>query len=109
MPLENQKAKEGKPTQLEARVSGIPEPEVAWLKDDHPLRTGERIHTEKDGDLHSLKIGEVDIEDEGTYICQARNTAGTATSMADLSVECKKIEISHHIASVLSVKCKTND
>jgi len=39
--------------------------------------------------LHSLKISEVDIEDEGTYMCQARNTAGTATSMADLNVECK--------------------
>ena len=89
MPLGNQKAKEGQPTQLDARVSGIPEPEVAWMKDDHPVRTGERIYAEKDGDLHSLKISEVDIEDEGTYMCQARNTAGTATSMADLNVECK--------------------
>lgn len=89
MPLANQKAKEGQPTQLDARVSGVPEPEVAWMKDDHPVRTGERIHAEKEGDLHSLKISEVDIEDEGTYMCQARNTAGTATSMADLNVECK--------------------
>lgn len=88
-PLANLKAKEGQPTQLDARVSGIPEPEVAWMKDDHPVRTGERIHAEKEGDLHSLKISEVDIEDEGTYMCQAKNTAGTATSMADLNVECK--------------------
>ena len=107
MPLENLKATEGQPTQLDARVSGIPEPEVAWLKNDHPIPTGERIHAEKDGDLHSLKISDVDIEDEGTYICQARNPAGTATSMADLNVECKKIKFSNHIATV-PVKCKTN-
>ena len=59
------------------------------MKDDHPVGTGERVHAEKDGDLHSLKISEVDIEDEGTYMCQAKNTAGTATSMADLNVECR--------------------
>ena len=105
VPLENLKAKEGQPTQLDARVSGIPEPEVAWLKNDRPIGTGERIHAEKDGDLHSLKISDVDIEDEGTYICQARNTAGTATSMADLNVECKKTKMSNHIATV-PVKCK---
>ena len=105
MPLENLKAGEGQPTQLEARVSGIPEPQVVWLKDDHPIKPGERIHAEKDGDLHSLKISEVDIEDEGVYICQAKNTAGTATSMADLNVECKKIKLPSHVATV-PVKCK---
>lgn len=93
MPLANQIAKEGQPTRLDARVSGIPEPEVAWMKGDHLVGTGERIHAEKDGDLHSLKISEVDIEDEGTYMCQAQNTVGTATSMADLNVECKWITI----------------
>ena len=93
MPLENQKVTEGQPMQLDARVSGIPEPEVAWVKDDRPLRTGERIHAEKMGDLHSLKISEVDIEDEGTYTCQATNEAGTAMTTADLSVECKRIKI----------------
>ena len=108
MPLANQKAKEGQPTQLDARVSGIPEPEVAWMKNDHPVRTGERIHAEKDGDLHSLKISEVDIEDEGTYLCRARNTAGTATSMADLNVECKSIKMSDHVA-ILSFQSKAND
>ena len=90
LPLEDQKAKEGRPTQLDARVSGIPEPEISWLKDDRPVRTGERIHAEREGDLYSLKISDVDIEDEGTYICQASNIAGTATSSADLNVECKK-------------------
>lgn len=91
MPLENQKITEGQQTQLDVRVSGIPEPEVAWIKDDRPVRTGERMHAEKMGDLYSLKISEVDIEDEGIYTCQATNEAGTATSQADLSVECKGI------------------
>lgn len=90
VPLEDQKAKEGRPTQLDARVSGIPEPEISWLKDDRPVRTGERIHAEREGDLYWLKISDVDIEDEGTYICQASNIAGTAISSADLNVECKE-------------------
>ena len=93
LPLENQKITEGQPTQLDVRVSGIPEPEIAWIKDGRPVRTGERMHAEKMGDLYSLKISEVDIEDEGIYTCQATNEAGTASSQADLSVECKGIYI----------------
>lgn len=91
VPLENQTATEGQPTQLDVHVSGIPEPEVSWIKDDRPVRIGERIHAEKKGDLFSLKISEVDIEDEGTYTCQATNAAGTAMSKAELNVECKGI------------------
>lgn len=48
---------------------GILEFEVVWIKDDRLLRIGERIYVEKMGDLYSLKILEVDIEDEGIYIC----------------------------------------
>ena len=92
MPLENQTATEGQPMQLDVRVSGIPEPEVSWIKDDRPVRIGERIHAEEKGDLFSLKISDVDIEDEGTYTCQATNAAGTATSKAELNVECKGIK-----------------
>ena len=98
LPLENQKTTEGRPTQLDVRVSGAPEPEISWLKDDRPIMTGERIYAEKKGDLYSLTISDVDIEDEGTYTCQATNTAGTVTSTADLNVECKENKVldSHH-------------
>ena len=97
MPLEGQKITEGQPTQLNACVSGIPEPEVSWIKDGRPVRTGERIHAEKKGDLYSLKISEVDIEDEGTYICKATNEAGTASSKADLNVECKGMKVVYYL------------
>ena len=100
MPLGNKKTTEGHPTQLDVRVSGIPEPEVSWIKDNRPIRTGERIRAEKKGDLYSLKISEVDIEDEGTYTCQAANAAGTATSKADLSVECKEIKVLSPVQTV---------
>lgn len=99
MPLENLKAAEGQPTHLEVRVSGTPEPRVVWLKNDLPIRTGERIHTEKDGNLYSLKISEVDIEDGGVYTCRAKNVAGSATSMADLNVECKEIKTQSHVTA----------
>ena len=102
MPLEDQITAEGQPTQLDVRVAGIPEPEVLWIKDDRPIRMGERIHAEKEGDLYSLKISEVDIEDEGTYTCQATNEAGTATSMADLNVECKEIKVLRCLSFVRS-------
>ena len=92
MPLVSQRIAEGQPTQLNVRISGVPEPDVMWLKDNHPIRTGQRINAEQDSDLYSLKISEVDIEDEGQYTCQASNTAGIATSEADLVVECMYIE-----------------
>lgn len=93
MPLEDQNTTEGQPTELNVRVSGIPEPEISWIKDDRPVRTGERIHAEKKGDLYSLKISEVDIEDEGTYTCKATNEVGEVYSKADLNVECKEIRV----------------
>ena len=88
-PLNDIEASEKGETQFEVRVIGVPEPEVAWYKDDHPVHLGERIRAECKGNLFFLKIKDVDIEDEGLYTAKATNSAGMATCDAELLVECK--------------------
>lgn len=78
---------------MEVCVSGILEFWVVWFKNDFFIRIGECIYIEKDGNLYSLKILEVDIEDGGVYICCVKNVVGLVIFMVDLNVECKKIKI----------------
>lgn len=93
MLLVNQIVKEGQFIWFDVCVFGILELEVVWMKGDYLVGIGECIYVEKDGDLYSLKILEVDIEDEGIYMCQVKNIVGIVIFMVDLNVECKWIII----------------
>ncbi|XP_026319349.1 obscurin isoform X2 [Hyposmocoma kahamanoa] len=73
---------------MEARVTGIPFPEIKWYKDWQPLTSSSRIKIQFiEPDTTVLVINDVILKDEGLYSVSARNVAGAVSSSAMLHVE----------------------
>nr|XP_003923602.1 roundabout homolog 3 isoform X1 [Saimiri boliviensis boliviensis] len=70
------------PVNFLCEVKGDPPPRLSWRKEDGELPTG-RYEIRSD---HSLWIGHVSAEDEGTYTCVAENSVGRAEASGSLSV-----------------------
>lgn len=75
----------GESVQFQCRVGGDPVPNILWRREDgtEPIGRG-RILDDK-----SLRIEHVLPEDEGLYICNAENVAGSVSAKAFLTVHCK--------------------
>uniref|UniRef100_A0A3P8SLR6 Ig-like domain-containing protein n=1 Tax=Amphiprion percula TaxID=161767 RepID=A0A3P8SLR6_AMPPE len=72
------KVQVGHPVELPCVVRGVPEPTLTWTKD------GKRYTVSPDG---SLALRNVGLDDEGTYICTATNTAGRDEARVRLLVQ----------------------
>ncbi|MBW00484.1 Roundabout 3, partial [Eschrichtius robustus] len=70
------------PVDFPCEVQGDPPPRLRWRKEDGELPTG-RYEIRSD---HSLWIGRVSAEDEGTYTCVAENSVGRTEASGSLSV-----------------------
>lgn len=78
---------EGSPAKLEVKISGEPEPDVEWFKDEQPIEDGGNFRIEfDDSDGCALIINSARLEDEGQYRCVATNEFGKAISEAELLV-----------------------
>lgn len=56
---------------------GSPPPELTWLRDTHEVTNSSRVTVTEAGDL---LIREAVEEDSASYVCRARNAAGTRES-----------------------------
>ncbi|XP_017285467.1 leucine-rich repeats and immunoglobulin-like domains protein 1 [Kryptolebias marmoratus] len=77
----------GHTARLECAAKGHPTPEIAWQKDggtDFPAARERRMHVMPDDDV--FFITDVKPEDMGVYSCTAKNTAGTVSANATLTV-----------------------
>ncbi|KAJ7998959.1 hypothetical protein DPEC_G00210400 [Dallia pectoralis] len=77
----------GTTAKLECAAEGHPTPQIAWQKDggtDFPAARERRMHVMPDDDV--FFIMDVKPEDMGVYSCTARNTAGTVSANATLTV-----------------------
>ena len=91
-PLKSQEVFAGSAAKLEARISGEPEPDIEWFKDEHPIKEGGNFRIEfDDTDGCVLVINSVKLEDEGVYRCVATNSFGKAISEAELLVTGKEL------------------
>ncbi|XP_034440805.1 leucine-rich repeats and immunoglobulin-like domains protein 1 [Hippoglossus hippoglossus] len=77
----------GHTARLECAAEGHPSPQIAWQKDggtDFPAARERRMHVMPDDDV--FFIMDVKPEDMGVYSCTAKNTAGTMSANATLTV-----------------------
>ncbi|XP_063238451.1 obscurin isoform X6 [Bacillus rossius redtenbacheri] len=73
---------------LEARIVGVPYPEIKWFKDWQPLAASSRIKILfRPPDTSVLQINDAIAKDEGLYSVSARNVAGSVSTSAMLHVE----------------------
>ncbi|XP_044758879.1 obscurin isoform X8 [Coccinella septempunctata] len=73
---------------FEARIVGVPYPEIKWYKDWKPLAPSSRIKIAfNEPDTTILTIYDVIMKDEGLYSVSARNVAGSTSSSAMLHIE----------------------
>jgi len=85
--LKSQEVFEGSAAKLEVRISGEPEPEIEWFKDEQPIEEGGNFRIEfDDTDGCVLVINSAKLEDEGMYRCVASNSFGKAISEAQFLV-----------------------
>ncbi|CAL1265716.1 unnamed protein product [Larinioides sclopetarius] len=64
------------------KVDGDPPPSVTWHKKDGKMPVGRAEVTEDS----SLVVRNVNVADEGTYVCEAENLVGSITSEVTLTV-----------------------
>nr|CAD7588172.1 unnamed protein product [Timema genevievae] len=73
---------------LEARVIGVPYPEIKWYKDWQPLAPSSRIKILfREPDTHILQINDAICKDEGLYSISARNVAGSISNSVMIHIE----------------------
>ncbi|OXB56883.1 hypothetical protein ASZ78_013391 [Callipepla squamata] len=81
------------PILLPCEAMGTPQPIIAWQKEGiNIVTTGNSYMVLPNG---SLQIAESTVEDAGTYICVAQNSAGTALGKIKLKVQVPPVIKSH--------------
>lgn len=67
-------------------VTGLPRPDIKWLKNGKPLRAGERVRISSSGESFEIDISKATLEDEGLYTCVLTNKLGEETVEGYLTV-----------------------
>ena len=86
----------GQTARLECAAGGHPTPQIAWQKDggtDFPAARERRMLVFPADDV--FFITDVKLEDMGVYSCTAKNTAGTVSANATLTVLGKNRDHAH--------------
>ncbi|XP_008556916.1 obscurin isoform X5 [Microplitis demolitor] len=73
---------------IQARVTGVPFPELKWYKDWKPLTSTARVKIDFfDPDTSVLTINDAIVKDEGLYSISARNVAGSVSCSVMVHIE----------------------
>lgn len=89
IPLTTSSAKEKLPFTFSCMVTGHPLPIVQWFKNNNCIdQLPDYTITYNNGQAH-LKINEVCLEDQTSFMCRAINPVGTAETIANLIVQRK--------------------
>ena len=81
-----QKLKEGKSLSLPVTVSGEPNPEIKWFRNDEPI-TGPSVEVKDTAT--SVKVKSVTAADSGTYKVVAENPVGSDSAEFTVNVKGK--------------------
>uniref|UniRef100_A0A8D0GKD0 DS cell adhesion molecule like 1 n=1 Tax=Sphenodon punctatus TaxID=8508 RepID=A0A8D0GKD0_SPHPU len=80
--FQSREVRAGQLVELPCIASGYPNPAIRWIKDGRPLPADSRWTKRITG----LTIGDLRVEDSGTYICEVTNTFGSAEVTGTLTV-----------------------
>lgn len=85
-----------------AQVSGLPNPELMWLRNGRPMVPDlrHRMLVRENG-VHSLLIDPLTKADAGTFTCIATNKAGQNSFSLELTVMGKTFQICGHFSTIL--------
>ncbi|XP_035210044.1 twitchin-like [Stegodyphus dumicola] len=84
--LTDLKIKDGDPLTLKCVVTGDPDPQIEWFKNDEQLHSSDIIDLKYKNKVATLSIGEVFPEDEGVYVCKATNSLGSVSTTGKLTI-----------------------
>ncbi|XP_042315273.1 myopalladin isoform X3 [Sceloporus undulatus] len=86
-------AHEGRLCRLDCKVSGLPPPELMWLRNGKPvLPDATHKMLVRETGVHSLLIDPLTQNDAGTYTCIATNKTGQNSFSLELSVVAKEVK-----------------
>lgn len=79
--------KDGEKVVFTCKVEGQPMPAVKWFYQKQPIPSdGEVYAVNQDGDISTLTLLDVIVDDEGEYVAKATNVAGESQVAANLTV-----------------------
>ena len=84
--LDDLKTSEGKPIKLIAKVTGVPEPNIKWMKDGKMLGCQSDIIIEEKNCFSLLKIVKAKVSDSGDYVCVVENSSGATSKTVNVKV-----------------------
>lgn len=103
MELEDIITQDGGQARFTANITGVPKPEVTWMKQEEVIFNSDEFQISQDDDNNfTLFIHDVLPEDSGKYVVVAKNELGTVTSSAQLTVEGRKLGNILHILELFS-------
>ena len=79
--IQDQNVTEGDNLTLTCNASGMPQPNVSWIKPGGQRHNG-----------HMLEVTNINRSQAGEYKCEASNECGNATETATIDVQCKFVD-----------------
>lgn len=77
---------EGDSVRFDVEVDGFPKPKIEWFDGVTKITNKGRYQLTEDGNMYSLIINTVELDDTGAYKCVASNDAGKSTTRSELTV-----------------------
>jgi len=84
VPLEGS---QGDNVTMVVHTSRLPNPTIAWFKDEEPIISDSHLEITQDPDHCKLLVKHVTSADSGTYKCVASSVLGTITKKFLLNIE----------------------
>ncbi|XP_069791647.1 myosin light chain kinase, smooth muscle-like isoform X2 [Narcine bancroftii] len=81
--------KEGQNGKFSCKITGRPQPQVTWLKNDVKLQKSDHFNVFEKSGIHFLEICTAQPEDAGHFVCLVMNNSGKAMATAELTIQSK--------------------
>uniref|UniRef100_A0A674F2C1 Ig-like domain-containing protein n=1 Tax=Salmo trutta TaxID=8032 RepID=A0A674F2C1_SALTR len=89
----------GKKANIQCVVTGSSPMTIVWHKDNNAISSGGNYKISSEKNKYILEISELELTDQGVYLCKAFNSVGTAVC----STEMKVINKPHFVKTLESV------